>query len=142
MRHRVNIKSSKKFRKEPFLIADFFVYICEENVAISIKHDKLLANQHIKKAHLEQCNHKETDTPLFLQVCDAALADKRKVIIVGNGTSIVVIPLYIFFYLKVDKLWTEYSCGNNYSWLPTHEYIKLLCEKIRGVLSFWYAPTG
>lgn len=94
MTHWFNIKCSKEFKTELFmLIAAILTYKYEESVVICIKHDKVLVNQHRNKAHLEPCNHEKADTRLFLHVWDAAFAGMKKAMIIGSGTNIVVISL-------------------------------------------------
>ena len=83
----------------------------------------MLANKQIIKLNLEPCNHEEADTQLIVHAQDAALNNIQKVRIIGNDTDIVVIGLYIFCDLKVDRLWVEYGCGKNRRRLPIHNHL-------------------
>ena len=65
-------------------------------------------------------------TRLFLHVNDAAKNGHRRILIVANDTDVVVIALYAYFSLEINKLWVEYSTGNNRCWLPIQQYASII----------------
>ena len=79
------------------------------------------------------CNQEEADIRLILHVLDRRRKGYKKLSIVGSDTDIIVIALYHFYDLDVNKLWVEYSIGQHKMWLPIHVYVKLW---------FWYIITG
>ena len=63
--------------------------------------------------HLQPCKQEEADTRLFINANDAARNGLQRITIAVNDTDVVVIALYTFSALKLDKLWSEYGVGKN-----------------------------
>ena len=121
---RVNEYKTKLFE----LIADCVVAQFTEPAVIATKGDNVVSNKGIHSTGLQPCNHKKADIRILLHARNAVLSEFKKVMIVANDTDVVVVSLYAFFDLRIDKLWIEYGSGKHQCWLPIHTYASVLGE--------------
>ena len=82
-------------------------------------------------------NQEETDTRLIIHVSYGCRKGFKNLAIAGSDV-VVVIDLYHFYDLNVNKLWIEYDVGQYKRCLPINEYAKCLREEKLTILPFCY----
>ena len=120
------------------LIANCVVEQCTEPAVIATNDEKVVSNRGIRSTGLQPCNQEEAGTRILLYV----QAIFGKVMIVANGTDVVVISLNTFIDLGIDEFWIEYGSGKHRLWLRIHTYVSVLGEEMCQALQFWYGLTG
>ena len=94
------------------------------------KHSHVVSNTRSLTDNLQPCSQEEANTRLLLHVRDIASSGLKKIMIITSVTDVVVIELYIFHSLFIEKLWIEFGAGKHRRWLPIHLYAALLREEI------------
>lgn len=56
--------------------------------------------------------------------------------------DVVVMVLFHYFDLDIEKLWVVIGVSKNRRWLPIYVYAAVLGEEICRALPFWFALTG
>ena len=90
---------------------------------------------------LSPCNQEEADTMIFVHIKSAAEKGCKSSLIISSDTGVVVLAMYIFKTLQVEKLWVAFGKGKHLRWLPIYEINHALCPKAEAVL-FIHAFTG
>lgn len=76
---------------------------------------------------LAPCNHKESDTRVFVHVADAVKQGFERIMVRTPDTDVVVLALSCFVKLKKDvKLWVHLKAGVTYHYIPIHEIAAVL----------------
>ena len=125
-----------------YMIADAVTSFQSETLLVSTKGDSVKSNQSIDTLGLEECNHEEADTRMFVHLNHASRSGIRRVKLVTVDTDVVVIALFTFHSLALSELWIEIGTGKNRRWLPIHEYASKLGERTCQAIPFWYSVTG
>ena len=113
----------------------------EASIIATIK-NHVLTNACIDTSRIEPCNHEEADTRLLLHVLDGSSTGIRRISIVTVDTDVVVLALRHFVALNLDELWVEFGVGKYRRYLPIHEYVRSLGERVCSGLTFWHSLTG
>ena len=84
--------------------------------------DAALSNQKLNVSEMFTCNHEEANTRLFLQVKHA----KSDAIIKTVDTDVVIIAIFCFKLLEINKLWIEFEVAGNTCYIPIHAIVSSL----------------
>ena len=116
--------------------------LCNTEVVVANDDEVTVNNEAINKEQISPSNHEEADTRLFVHVKSLSNLGHQRVTIKTVDTDVIVIAISLFRQLGLMQLWIEFGTGKDRRWLPIHEYVNALGERICSGLLFWYSFTG
>ena len=89
---------------------------------------------------ISPCDHEEVDTRLFLHVQHA----RSNAIIKTVDTDVVIIAIFCFKDLGIERLWIEFGCGSRTRFIPIHQVVSAMphCDIIAPSLPQFHALAG
>ena len=125
-------------------LADRIISLCESNLVVVTKKENCQSNRDVDLALLNQCNHEEADSRIFLHALHAVSQQHMVCLLIkANDTDVIVLAITVFEKLReagLQMLWLEF--GKDSRWMPIHLMAANLgLIKARG-LPFFHAFTG
>ena len=112
---RINENKEELFH---FLASDLEKCRGTENLIVETAKDDVLYNRHFNTDNLAPSNHEEADMRIFFHVKNAAKTRHKEISIRTVDTDVVVIAVFLFRELNIDKLRIEFGTGKKKRWLP------------------------